>query len=164
MKFITLLIGVFFVNSLKSQIGDGNIFIGQKEAQVTKYLDSLNKLKSNPYYKIDRTVTKNGDLQLSSEFSLVDEEFYKCLSIIFTFQRIKGDEVCIQQLIIGYAKDASSNLNFVKDKFKYVSPGKWETPFFDLPDYKIQAEFETDESKPENYYYLHFFIKKADPK
>src|SRR5215469_15650874 len=76
------------------QIDHISIAIGKSDAIVTAYLDSLNRLKSNPYYKIKKDVSESGDLVYEVAFSLDDESYYGCYSIMFLFFRSGGKEIC----------------------------------------------------------------------
>ena len=45
-----------------SQIEHIQVVLGKTETVVTAYFDSLNSLKSNPYYKVKKSVTNYGEL------------------------------------------------------------------------------------------------------
>ena len=93
------LLFTFFVSF--SQFSHVELLVGLTETEATKYLDSLNHLKSNPYYKVERDISPDGYLLLKSSFSLADEYFYKCSSIFLWFTRVKGVEYCMRQIILG---------------------------------------------------------------
>ena len=141
-KGIFLLVFVFTSYSCFSQLDHVELLIGKTEPQVIQYLDSLNNLKSNLYYKIKRDITKNANLLLGSEFSIYDEKYYTCIAIYASFQRINGVEVCIKQTIAGGSEYAEPNLSYIKDNFKYVSNNEWERPYGEDIPLKIQAVFE----------------------
>jgi hypothetical protein len=151
----------------KSQIEVIPVLIGKPESVVVKYMDSLNSLKNNPYYRISRSTNSFGDLQLTSSFSMADQSFYKCLSLIFIFQRIKGTEICSQQFFYGDAQYASYNLNYIKDNFKQVGD-KWEYPFYNIPEYKIVAEYTKKDGNPgvvggsSDIYRIFYYVFKND--
>ncbi len=157
--FIVILAGfVIFITPAKSQVEVMDILIGSTEGSVINYLDSLNGLRPAPGYKIERAITKSGNLQLSTSYSLADQDFYKCLNLVFVFTRIDGMEFCSQQVLSGHPKKAESNLNFVKDNFTLVAPNTWEKPY--RPGYKLQATFGLVEAKEEKYYYLNYAAYK----
>lgn len=110
-----------------SQIDHISVMVGKPENTVRKYLDSLNQLKSNPYYKIKSDVSKEGDQILKVSFALADEAYYGCLDIILKFQRTKDSvEVCTDQIIGGKSEYAYRNVSYLKDNFKFVSTNYWE--------------------------------------
>lgn len=150
---------IVFIGPVQSQVTSIDILIGAPETQVISYMDSLNKLKPNPSYKIERSVTKDGSLQLSSNYALADQEFYNCLSIVFVFKRTNGAEFCSQQVITGFPKYAESNLNFVKDNFTYITTNAWQKTSYQ-PGYTLQARFGVIEGKNDNYYYLNYYSEK----
>lgn len=141
-KIILSLIFFISISPSFSQIKHIKLLVLKTEKEVVKYFDSLNNLKSNPYYKITRDVSEDGDLILRAEYSLDDEQFYTCTNISTIFQRAEnGVEVCIRQIIKGSTKFASSNLSFIKDNFKWISEGKWEKlPYANSP-LKFVANF-----------------------
>lgn len=126
-----------------SQLKYFPILIGKTEAEVTTYLDSLNKLIYNPYYKIERGISEYGDLTLKCEYALADEEYYKCITVIAIFMRTKSSgEICSQQIISGMDKNAQANISYIKDNFKFVSTNTWEKKFRDDMDFMLRAYFE----------------------
>lgn len=146
MKRISISILTFFIfNSSFSQINHIDVLIGKLDSHVTKYFDSLNNLKSNPYYKIKRDVTNYGDMLLSVEFSSVDQSYYNCLSITTRFTRSQGSEFCDKQYITGRSEFAKPNLDFIKDNFTFVQEKNiWEKVL--IPGhFKVVATFESEE-------------------
>lgn len=139
-KWLTTIGVVLLCHSGFSQLSSVDVLLGMTESRITTYFDSLNRLKSNPAYKIERDVTPDGALMLKNSFSMADEPFYKCLDVSVVFRRINGKEVCISQLVFGSSQYASNYLNYVKDNFKYVEPNKWEVYYTDAP-LKVVAEF-----------------------
>lgn len=138
---------LIFISSLflfsvrgECQLSHMKILVGYNEQEVSKYMDSLFLLKINPYYKIDRKSSEDGDLILSASYALDDESFYKCFVMIALFTRINGENICTKQRIAGAEKYTEYNLNYVKDKFTYIRPGYWETTM--SPPYKLTASFE----------------------
>ena len=98
MKRLILFFFIYFnCHDTFSQIDNINVLLGQSEYEVTKYLDSLNKLKTNPYYKVVKDVTKDGDLFLKNDFSIYDQTFYKCYSTNFVFARVNGVDYCVKE-------------------------------------------------------------------
>ena len=147
MKRTTISIFLFFIfYSSFCQLKHIELLIGQLDTHVISYFDSLNNLKSNPYYKIKKDVSDYGDMILSNEFSLSDESYYTCLSVTARFARIKGVELCDRQYISGTSEFSKLNLDFIKDNFKFVSEkNNWERII--VPDhYKIIASFEKRDS------------------
>lgn len=148
MKKLLALIAIAASLPAYSQIDHIKIVLGQTDKQVTNYSDSLFSLKSNPYYKVDRSVTDYGDLMLITDFALADEAYYQCLTMITVFDRVQGVEYCVKQVIDGSVKYAQSNLAYIKDNFKFVSDGKWEKPFAGDFNAKIVATFKRDDTNP----------------
>lgn len=146
MKRISISILAFFIFNLSfSQISHIDVLIGKLDSDVTRYLDSLHNLKSNPYYKIKRDVTNNGDMLLSVEFSLADQSYYNCLRITTRFTRSQGSEFCTTQYITGKSEFAKPNLDFIKDNFTFVQEKNiWEKVL--IPgQFKVVATFESAE-------------------
>ncbi|WP_121353168.1 hypothetical protein [Flavisolibacter nicotianae] len=126
-----------------SQIDHIKVLIGRPESAIREYFDSLNHLKSNPAYRIDRDVAENGDLMLSVSFSLKDEDFYTCIGIAVVFIRISGgEEICRTQVVHGSSKNAQPNLAYIKDNYKYIKENYWERAI--APGAKIGAEFKSE--------------------
>ena len=143
MKRVSISILSFFIfYSSFSQINHVELLVGKLDSHVTSYFDSLNGLKSNPYYKIKKDVTDYGDMLLSVEFASVDQSYYTCLSITTRFTRLKGTEFCNKQYITGRSEFAKPNLDFIKDNFTFVAEkNNWEKIL--IPDhFKIIATFE----------------------
>jgi hypothetical protein len=157
MKRISISILSFFIfYSSFSQINHIELLIGKLDSDVTSYFDSLNSLKSNPYYKIKRDVSDYGDMILKVEFALADGAYYTCSSIITRFVRLKGDEFCDRQYIMGSAEFAKPNLDFIKDNFKFVpEKDNWEKIL--IPDhFKVIATFE----KKEEFYTIRYELEE----
>jgi len=114
------------------------------EASVTHYLDSLNNLSSNPYYKIKKEAADNGDLILSCEYAMNEQYLYKCLQVSVRFRYIKGTNICTRQMLTGYEEYAQDNLQFIREKFTNVSSGNWEMDYGDNG-LKIHAEFKGED-------------------
>ena len=81
MKKYLLLIFISFYSTICLSQRQLPCFIGMNEKAVTNWLDSLNKLSTNPYYEIKRQTTDYGDLVLTCNYSLNEEKLYKCLAV-----------------------------------------------------------------------------------
>jgi|SRR5690348_3178118 len=156
MKRILISILLFFTcYSSFSQISHIELLIGRSDSDVTSYFDSLNSLKRNPYYKIKKGVSNYGDMILSVEYAIDDESYYTCSSIMTRFARLKGEEFCDREYVMGSTEFATSNLDFIKDNFKFVSENNWEKIL--VPDhFKIVASFE----KQENSYLIKYELQE----
>jgi hypothetical protein len=121
------------------QIDKISILVGKDEATITKYFDSLNSLRPNVYFKIKRSTTDDGNLDLSVEFALDDQVYFKCLNLTATFQRVRGTEYCTSQSIFGEIEYANFYLSFIKDNFTRVSDGIWEIPSSAIKGLKVVA-------------------------
>lgn len=141
-KIVTFTLFLFFSYKSFSQIGHIEVLVGKTESEVTKYFDSLNNLKRNPYYKIAKSVTDDGNLVFTNSFSLSDEIYYNCTGIIAKFQRNAGQEYCAEQYILGGVKFAQANLSFIKDNFTFVSVNRWEKKYADDVPFKMVVTFE----------------------
>lgn len=150
---VILLIAISFVISFDciSQSRKIPVFVGRKEPVIVAYLDSLNRLSNNPYYKIKRGNNDDGDLVLSSEYALDEENIYKCFFVSAVFKRMGGENVCFMQIISGSEQYAEDNLQRIKDEYKYISSGRWIGEYMPLINVGIEATF-TRENKG-------FFIK-----
>ena len=104
----------------QNRSGGTQLCSGTGIAAAADYLDSLNGLKNNPYYKIEKDISQDGNLILKSGFSIYDEQFYTCLSIWTVFNRFEGTEICVNQRFFGGVEYAQSNLSFIKDNFEFV--------------------------------------------
>jgi hypothetical protein len=132
-----------------SQVDHIQVLIGETETTVINYLDSLNRLKPNSHFKIEKDVTDFGDLMLHCDFPLNDEneEFFKCNTLIFVFKRLHpGEERCTTESVLGNATYAFSQLNYIKDNFKFVSDNTWEKNFSEQG--KIVASFKKETQSP----------------
>ena len=125
-KTISLIALVLLSCSVFSQIDHIKILVGYPETDVIKYFDSLNTLKNDPVYKINRTVSDSGGLVLSCMFSIENENFYNCETISVKFLRENGVAYCITQLITGDALSAQTNFAYIKENFKTTASGAWE--------------------------------------
>jgi len=144
MKRILSLLVLFISLNTYSQDRKMPIFIMMNEASVTHYLDSLNNLSSNPYYKIKKEAADNGDLILSCEYAMNEQYLYKCLQVSVRFRYIKGTNICTRQMLTGYEEYAQDNLQFIREKFTNVSSGNWEMDYGDNG-LKIHAEFKGED-------------------
>jgi hypothetical protein len=144
-----------------SQIKNINLVIGKNVLYVTKYFDSLNSLKTNPTYKIKKDVSAYGDLTLTIEFSISDQQFYNCIGVTAGFQRSpSGVEICTNEFVWGSTEYADANMAYVKDNFKFVSNNIWEKPLYgDTRNLKIKAKFDRIEG---NYpsFMISYFLKE----
>ena len=138
-----------------SQLNGVDILVAKNSERITSYLDSLNHLKSNPYYKIEKDVSPEGSLILKSEYAISDQEFYKCLSVSFLFKRIKGEEFCIRQLVMGYTRYADTYLNYLKDNFTTITPGTWQY-VYPSGELKVVAEFV---KKDDGFFYITYDLQ-----
>ena len=157
MKRIFLLFAFITVNFFAySQLDHVPLLIGHNDIEIVNYFDSLNSLKSNLYYKTKKGVTDYGDLMYSVDFSLEDQKYYSCYGIIAIFQRFKGSEICVQQMVIGSGEYADRNLNFVKDNFASISDNKWEMALGDI--LKVVATFIPNTKSQYNSYSIHYLL------
>ena len=115
-KILYCLVAVLFAIDSYSQIDHIKVLVGLKEADVVYYMDSLLNLKTNEYYKIKRDINADGDLMLKSSFSMSDEPFYTCYTIMCIFVRQGGVEYCVRQIILGAPENAVKNINFIKSR------------------------------------------------
>jgi hypothetical protein len=160
MKRVILFFFILFnSNDTFSQIDNIKLLLGQSEYEVTKYLDSLNNLKTNPYYKVVKDVTKDGDLFLKNDFSIYDQTFYKCFSTNFVFARVNGVDYCVKEWFLGESKYSISNLNFIKNNYIEISNAKWGLPI-NLPWYKGTASIIATFEKIENDYVITYELTK----
>lgn len=141
-KSIILMILFFSSYSSYCQIDHIEILMIKTDMEVRDYLDSLNRLKYNSYFKIDKSFAANGDLILTCHFAMADQPYYKCTMIMTKFRRENGIEFCISQVILGEEQYAQSNLDFIKDNFTYVSSSNWVKPYAPNNPLKIDASFE----------------------
>ena len=141
MKFILSLIGVFILNVSNSQSRKIPVFVGKQEPVIVAYLDSINRLSNNPYYKIKRGINDDGDLVLSSEYALDEENIYKCYFVSAVFKRLSGENVCFMQVISGWNQYAEENLQYIKDEYKFISTGRWIGEYLPLVNLGIEATF-----------------------
>jgi hypothetical protein len=146
MKVIGIIIMLLLSKVCIGQIDKVSILVGKDEATITKYFDSLNSLRPNAYFKIKRSTTDDGDLDLSVDFALSDQAYFKCLNLAVTFQRVNGKEYCISQGISGEIEYANFYLSFIKDNFTRVSDGIWETPSSDFKGLKVVAIYKKMET------------------
>ena len=155
-----VLVALFLFTSYTSfaQIDSVYILVGRGEKNITDYFNFLNSQKNNPYYKIKKSVTPQGDLSLEVEFSLEDESYYKCTFIMAIFQRMEGKEYCIDQLISGDIQYANHYLSFIKDNFKSISQNTWEKNHPDIVGLKIVASFNKIE---DDYFSVIFSLREA---
>lgn len=146
MKKTFLLISLFliYLPNFYSQIKNVEILVTKTDIEISNYLDSLFSLKQNPSYEIEKDITNNGSMIFKASFSLVDEDFYKCTSIFFVFERIKGVEFCVKQVVSGHVEYASSHLNLIKDNFVSISEGLWEKPLNEDNSIKIIAKLKRE--------------------
>ena len=144
--------------SFKSYSQDRKLpmFILMNEKSVTHWLDSLNSLSSNPYYKIKRGAADNGDLTLTCEYSLSEERLYKCLTVMVRFTYTDGENICTMQIIHGSEEYAEYNLKFVRDNFKNVSDGKWSMRYY--KNYEPTSIFINAEFQKKNGDFPSFFL------
>ncbi len=154
---IVILLLLICISPCFSQIDHLQILLGKTESQVRHYLDSLNSLKKNPYYKIEKDISQDGNLILKSGFSISDEQFYTCTSIWTFFNRIQGTEICVNQRFLGGVEYAQSNLSFIKDNFEFVSEGRWQKPFGNSKKNKIVATFKRNDGEFPTYVIDYFF-------
>jgi len=139
-----------------SQINHIEMLVGKSDFQVMRYFDSLNHLKSNPYYKIEKKVSNYGDLILENEFSMDDEEFYSCSGIIVRFLRINENEICTEAIVTGHAEFSQRNLNFIKDNFEFSTDNTWEKEYNPNMPFKIVATFKRREEENSSFYVIDY--------
>lgn len=139
-KFVFGILSLLFYsfNSF-SQLSYFPVLIGHDDKEIISYLDSLNHLKSNPYYLVKRTVSDNGSLILRNDFSISDEPYYTCSGVWAKFVRVEGEELCVKHSLLGSAEYVYKNLNYIKDNFKQVDNNTWERIYTEDGIYKIVA-------------------------
>lgn len=141
-----ILLSLFFLfYSSFAQIKHVNILVGKSDLIVREYLNYLNGLKKNQAYKIKEDIDLEGNLILKSSFSIDDASYYGCQGIMFKFFRLDGEEICISQIVYGERANALSNLNYIKDNFKFVSLNRWERPLKEIDGYKIIATLKVED-------------------
>lgn len=139
-KFFILVLVILSFNSY-SQDRKIPLLVSQTEQTITNWLDSINKLSKNPYYKIKRQVAEDGDLILTCDYAINEEYLYKCLKVGFRFSYARGTNICIVQSISGSEQYAQENLQFIRDNFTKVSDGNWEWVSSEQA-FKVYAKFE----------------------
>lgn len=133
-----------------SQIDHIRVLLGQSDSIVLNYLDSLNQLRTNSNYKVEKDASSDGDLILHCDFALNDQSFYNCRNVYFFLHRFPdGMVMCYNQNVSGPVEYAASQLNFVKDNYKTVSDNKWERDL--SPHYKIAATLEKKDVDSSSY-------------
>ncbi len=156
-RFLLLFMPFLYGYLAHSQIDHIPVLIGKTDAEVTYYLDSLNNLKNNPYYKIEKDVSEQGDLVYKNKFSIKDEPYYSCLDILVKFNRKDGIETCVDQVVAGNIENIGANLDFVKDNFTVISDGKWELKIPSISA-KIIATFKRKEQGDLTFYVIDYYI------
>ena len=160
MKFSLLLASIIILAPIIT-FGQGPIkmLIYKSSNEVEEYFNELFSKKSNPYYKVEKSVNDNGDLILTAEFSIDDESYYKSLGVSTVFIRGNGKEICHTQLIWGNREYAYDYLSYIKDNFIKKRENTWEMP---VPEnsrltYTIEAEYIVNK---ENSFGILFRLKK----
>lgn len=146
-KVALILITICINFSALSQDRTPPLMIGMNEQKVRQILDSLNNLSSNPYYKVKQSANDDGDLVLTTVYSLDEEYLYKCSSLSTIFTRIRGENICIMQSLFGADMYTEDNLKYVKDFYRYISPAKWMGEYIPLSKLSIEATFTKIEGK-----------------
>jgi hypothetical protein len=154
-NLIILLLTLFTSNSF-SQVNHIKILLGETDQQVVHYFDSLGT--HDNVYKITRGVTTDGLLTLVCEFNLLDEKYYSCNAVFTMFIRKDGIEFCVKQKITGTTEFAFTNLDYIKDNFKFISDRKWEKDS-PLKGFKYVATFNAD-STDSKFYSIDYNIEK----
>jgi len=149
MKYIILITVLLFTINSYAQVKNIKLLIARTEQEVVHYFDSLNALKSSGYNKIERNISKDGDLVIMDNFFLLDESFFSCQGVLTFFNRIDGKEICDRQIILGSSEFAYLNLTFIKDVFKFISTNHWE--YYPNDKFKIAASFERKSGSPSSY-------------
>lgn len=139
--YVAIMLSAIFFNA-NGQISYIKIMIGDTESEVEKYMDSLFSLKHNSYYKIKRNLSQDGDLILTAEYALSDENFYTCSYLRTIFKRVKGANYCVLQQLMGTDSYLIPNINYIKDTFKEMTDSKWEIPYYGNKNAIISARFE----------------------
>lgn len=133
------------------------IFIFQSEEFVIHWLDSINNLSRNPYYKIKREAADNGDLMLSSEYAMNEEYLYKCLHVVVRFRYVRGKNLCVRQLVYGSEQYAQDNLEFIRKNFTNTSSGEWEMNLGEeYNNLKIHADFSRTQGEYRSYFNINY--------
>lgn len=157
-----IIIIVLFSIASFSQLRAVRILIGKNDAYVIKYLDSLNSLHPNQYFKIDKDFTGNGEMFLTAEFALVDQPIFTCYAIMVLFQRSpNGTQICTTEVITGNPEYAEGNLNYIKDNFNRVpnQQATWEKQYANGLPIKLMADFERKEGDTPAYV-ITYYIKE----
>src|SRR5258708_4779985 len=104
-RFLLLFILFSYSYLAHTQITHITILLGMTEAEVTSYYVSLNNLKYNPNFKIEKDVSDDGDLMLSIKFASSVESYYSCRDLGTKFYRKDGTEICTGQVIAGHMEN-----------------------------------------------------------
>jgi len=128
MKSVFLAVLLFVAIRSFSQVDIVHVFLGKNEQTVTDYFNKLIGMRPNANYQVKRGTTDIGDLDLSVEFSMDDEDYYKCSMLTATFQRKKGLVYCTSQSVFGKIEYANFYVSFLNDKFTKVSDDTWQMP------------------------------------
>jgi len=160
MKIFSLCLFLIISVPSFSQLDKIKILIGGFESTIINYIDSLNNLRPNPYSKINKDITDNGNLIFHNDFAMNDEDFYRCLRISFVMQRVAGIEICTREVIVGDIEYAEYHLNRIKDRFRKISENKWEEDFPDLH-WGVTATFERKDGNSNNDYFVIIYDFKS---
>lgn len=119
----------FFHLKTEAQIDSLYVLVGETDRVVIDYFKYLNDQKPNEYFEIKRSTSDWGDLELSADFGIFDQPFFKCLWIFTRFERVNKNEICTGQIIYGKIEYADFFLAFIKDNYRFVRDNTWETEF-----------------------------------
>ncbi len=106
-----------------------DFLLGKTDVEVTHYMDSMNFLKINPYFKIEKGLNSYGALTLSADFALADEYLFNCTALVTVFKRVEGTERCVRTIVMGNNTYSQKNINYVKDNFTLLPNGIWQLDF-----------------------------------
>lgn len=148
-KLIVVALTCLLFSSSYSQKIRPKLLLMYDADHVTSYFDSLNHLRYNPYYKVEKDITPSGDLILKNDFAIADEDFYSCTHIETKFQRLKGVDYCVMEIIMASKKDMLFLLEDIKDRYTKIADNKWqfEPPAF--PEVRVIATYKQPEDNSE---------------
>lgn len=137
------------------------ILVGENLDFIQSYFDNIKKehFPTNQHVISSKT-TEKGNLVLEcSTPTIGGEEKANFIVIKTTFIRTDdGDEICVDQLIMGTQISAYSNLAPIKDTFMSKGAGVWEQEYNDA--FVVSAEYQYKSDS--DFYGLHIYLKKIN--
>jgi hypothetical protein len=144
-NLISIFLLLLSINCL-AQNSSVKVLAGKTENEVIDYFNSIINRSSNSSLRIEKGVTKYGDLTLKLELPLSEESKFNCISLTTVFYHVSKDsEVCVTQMIFGSEQYITENLSYLKDNFKQTSSNNWEEFNIKEP-FKTTAEFSKEGS------------------